>query len=76
MGKKQTVVKQQQYYIAIDNNSNELIDSGTKDEVKSSIAAYIDDCGYEADEIEDYIEVFEISKRINLAIDITIDVDF
>lgn len=50
-------------FIAIDNNDSTVIEIGTHEEVKDAIEEFANDRDLDEDEINTYIEVYEIAEK-------------
>jgi hypothetical protein len=56
-------------YIAVDNNNEEVVAIGTRDEVTEAVNAYIDSNVLDQDEWEE-IKIFELGPEKNLLVDV------
>jgi hypothetical protein len=63
-------------YIAIDNNHEDIIAIGTKEQIVEAIQEYCYDSGWDENDVEDLVNVYELGKEINLVTDKQIKIDF
>lgn len=63
-------------YIAINNNSEDIIAIGNKKDVIELIQEYCYGEGWDQDDIEDFVVVYELGERIELNIETDIKVSF
>lgn len=63
-------------YIAINTLSDETIAVGTKADVIESIQVYCEDEGWDKDDIEDNVLVYELGQRIDLDIETQLEISF
>ena len=63
-------------YIAFDEDRSELIEAGTKEQVLDSIKSYCESEGYDEDDIQTSVRVYELGKQINFHVERQLEVYF
>ena len=66
----------QTQYIAIDNDRDEVIRVGNREEVVEAVRVHIDSCQLDEDEIEVNLKVFELGPEKNLFVEKLLEVSF
>ena len=65
----------QTQYIAIDNDRDEVIRVGNREEVVEAVRVHIDTCALDEDEV-DNIKIFELGPEKNLFVERLFEVSF
>lgn len=63
-------------YIAINSNNDDTIAVGTKEEVIEMIEDYCYGEGWDKDDIEDTIAVFELGEQVVLDVEVDVKITF
>ena len=63
-------------YIAINSNSEDTIAVGTKKEVIELIEEYCYSEGWDKDDIEDTIAVFELGPQVEINVEVDVKISF
>lgn len=63
-------------YIAFDEDRDELIVVGTKEEVLDNIKSYCESEGYDEDDIQTSVRVYELGKQIDFHVERQLEVYF
>lgn len=63
-------------YIAFDEDRSELIEAGTKEQVLDSIKSYCESEGWDEDDIQTSVKVYELGKRIDLDVERQLEIRF
>ena len=63
-------------YIAVDENADSIIVMGTKEQVIEILQDYANDEGWDEDDIECFVMVYELGKQINLQVEKQLEIYF
>ena len=74
MSKK--IKQQEKQYIAINSNSEDTIAVGTRKEVIELIEEYCYGEGWDKDDIEDTIAVFELGPQVDINVEVDVKISF
>ena len=77
MSKKTTASKPlPPMYIALNDNNDSIIAMGTKEQVIEILQDYANDEGWDEDDIECFVMVYELGKQINLQVEKQLEIYF
>lgn len=63
-------------YIAFDEDRDEIIAVGTKEQVLDNIKSYCESEGWDEDDIQTSVKVYELGKRIDLDVERQLEIHF
>ena len=63
-------------YIAVDDKDETVIAIGTKEQIIEIVQDYCNDSGWDEDDIEAYVSVYELGKKVDLSISTKFKIDF
>ena len=63
-------------YIAVDDKDETVIAIGTKEQIIEIVQDYCNDSGWDGDDIEAYVSVYELGKQIDFNVATNVEIYF